>query len=209
MLYFFCGQHRYDNGPLAGPQGLIRSLTTQIILAWPKQFPNPDLRFLSSLFHGRVSVEEDLDVGVVCRIFHALSRQLPPSSMVHCIIDGIPYFETSIGGWNEDIREVVDCLRRCCSYNVHNAPRATVKVLLASAGRSTEVREICAPNRIVELRAGSLYSSVVSPRALVSNLQSQASISDLLTENESSGEYIFAYKLNQVDGGASGAYWIP
>ncbi|KAI7774986.1 hypothetical protein LA080_007498 [Diaporthe eres] len=195
VLYFFCGQHRYDEGPLAGPQGLIRSLTTQLILAWPSQFPDPDLRFLSSLLHGRAyGVEEDLEVGVVCRIFHALSRQLPPSSTVHCIIDGIPYFETSIGGWTEDICEVVDCLRRCCSYNIHNAPRATVKVLLASAGRSTQVREICAPNRIVELRAGSLYSSVVSPRALISNLQSQASFSDLLTEDESIGEYVCAYK---------------
>lgn len=195
VLYFFCGQHRYDEGPLAGPQGLIRSLTTQLILAWPNQFPDPDLRFLSSLLHGRAyGVEEDLEVGVVCRIFHALSRQLPPSSTVHCIIDGIQYFETSIGGWTEAICEVVDCLRRCCSYNIRNAPRATVKVLLASAGRSTEVREICAPNRIVELRAGSLYSSVVSPRALISNIQSQASFSDLLTEDESSGEYVCAYK---------------
>lgn len=195
VLYFFCGQHRYDEGPLAGPQGLIRSLTTQLILAWPTQFPDPDLRFLSSLLHGRVhGVEEDLEVGVVCRIFHALSRQLPPSSTVYCIIDGITYFETSIAGWNEDMREVVDCLRRCCSYNAHNPPRATVKVLMASAGRSTEVREFCALDRIVELRAGSLYSSVVSPRALISNLQSQASFSDLLTEDESGGEYIFAYK---------------
>lgn len=195
VLYFFCGQHRYDDGPLAGPQGLIRSLTTQLILAWPTQFPDPDLGFLASLLHGRVyGVEDDLEVGVVCRIFHALSSQLPSSSAVHCIIDGIPYFETSIGGWNEDIREVVDCLRRCCSYNGHSSARATVKVLLASAGRSTEIREICAPNRIVELRAGSLYSSIVSPRALISSLQRQASFSDLLTDDESSDECMFAHK---------------
>lgn len=195
VLYFFCGQHRYGDGPLAGPQGLIRSLTTQLILAWPTQIAPPDLQFLSSLLQGRVyGVEKDLEVGIICRIFHALIRQLPPSSTVYCIVDGIPFFETSLGGWHEGIYEVVDCLRRCCSHNVNNALRSTIKVLLASAGRSTKVREICARSRIVELRAGNFYSSIVSPRALMANLHSQASLSELLAEEEPTRDYEMWYQ---------------
>lgn len=61
VLYFFCGQHMYEEGPLAGPQGLIRSLTTQLILSWPQLSPPPDLQFVSSLFPESVSsIQADL-----------------------------------------------------------------------------------------------------------------------------------------------------
>lgn len=195
VLYFFCGQHMEDDGPLAGPQGLIRSLTTQLILSWPQGSPPPDVGFLSSLLPGPVaSAEEDLEVVTVCRIFHALLRQLPPSSTVHCIIDGISYFETSIGGWSEDVYEVSYCLQRCCSPGTANDPRPTVKLMLASADKSIEVRDLFPQDCVVELRTGNFYSSVVSPRALISDLRGQASFSQLVADDDSDREYATASK---------------
>lgn len=185
VLYFFCGQHIEDGGPLAGPQGLIRSLTTQLILSWPQQSPPPDVGFLSTLLPGTVSsAEEDLEVGTVCHIFRAMLRQLPPSSTVYCIIDGISYFETSIGGRSEDVCEVVDCLQSS-SLNTANGARPIVKILLASANRSIEVRELFSADSIVELRGGNFYNSVVSTRALISDLQSQAPFADSVAEDNS------------------------
>lgn len=192
VLYFFCGQH-VEDGPLAGPQGLIRSLATQLILSWPQQSPPPDVGFLSSLLPGALSeAEEDLEVDTVCRIFQAILRQLPPSSTVYCIIDGISYFETSIGGRSEDACTVVDCLQSCSSADTADGARPVVKTLLASANRSTEVRDIFPADRRVELRTGNFYNSVVSPTALISDLRSQASFADLVAEDNSDREYATA-----------------
>ncbi|KAG8161663.1 hypothetical protein KVR01_008650 [Diaporthe batatas] len=176
VLYFFCGRHVDDEGCLAGPQGLIRSLTTQLILSWPQESPPPDVGFLSSLLPGTVSVaEEDLEVETVCHIFLALLRQLPRRSTVYCIIDGISYFETSIGGWSEDICFIVDCLQSCSLPDTSRSDQPVVKTLLGSANRSIEVRELYSTNCIVQLRSGGLYSSVVSRGALISDLRSRAS----------------------------------
>lgn len=192
VLYFFCGQH-IEDGPLAGPQGLIRSLTTQLILSWPQQSPPPDVGFLSSLLPGTVSgAEEDLEVGTVCRIFQAILRQLPPRSTVYCIIDGISYFETSIGGRSEDVCTVVDCLQSCSPLETANGAGPIVKTLLASADKSTEIREFFPRDRIVELRTGNLYNSVVSTTALISDLRSQALFADSVAEDNSDREYITA-----------------
>lgn len=189
VLYFFCGQHLYEDGPLAGPQGLIRSLTIQLILAWPQDISPPDLGFLSSLLPGRVSsAKEDLPVGIVCRIFYALTRQLPTDSTVHCIVDGLSYLETSLGGWSDETCEVVDCLQRCSPSSLNRGPQAVVKVLLTSPDRSTQVCEMIPPGRVVGLRAGNLNSSFVSPRFLTSSLQNQTSFSDLTRDEKDDEE---------------------
>lgn len=198
VLYFFCGQHTYDEGPLAGPQGLIRSLTTQLILAWPQLMPPPDLQFLSSLVPGSVSsAQADLDVGTVCDIFAALLGQLPKTSTVHCIIDGLSCFETSIGNWSEDICEVVEVLSGCCSSRMCDGQWANFKLLLASADKSTVVRNlpVFSRNGIVELRAGEFYSSLLSPTALISDLQNQKSSPDVEVEvgENSDDEYTMVH----------------
>lgn len=199
VLYFFCGQHVEDDGPLAGPQGLIRSLTMQLIFSWPQQSPLPDVGFLSSLLPGAVSgAEEDLEVETACHIFRAVLRQLTPSSTVYCIVDGISYFETSIGGRSEDLCTVVNCLQGCSSLNTTNGAGPMFKILLASADRSIEVRNFFSADSRVELRAGNFYNSVVSTRALISDLRSQAPSADTVAENDSEGEYAVADK---------GRYW--
>lgn len=179
VLHFFCGQHVDPHGPLAGPQGLIRSLTTQLILAWPQKGPPPDLRFLSSLLPGTVSsAEEDLDVEIVCGVFYELLRQLPARATVYCIVDGISYFETVLEGWSQQICYVVDCFWACCDGGRHGGPRATVKILLASTDKSIVVCDSFSTDQVVDMRAGNLCSSPMSPRALRLSFQSQASSSD-------------------------------
>lgn len=196
VLYFFCGQHTYDGGTLAGPQGLIRSLTAQLILAWPELMPPPDLQFLSKLFPGTVSsAQADLDVGTVCDIFAVLLEQLPATSTVHCIIDGLSCFETSIGNWSEDICEVVEVLSGCCSYELSDGQCANFKLLLASADKSTVVRDLSAfrRNGIVELRAGEFYSSLLSPTALISDLKRKKYFSDTGVGEHSDDEYAMVH----------------
>lgn len=195
VLYFFCGQHMYDEGPLAGPQGLIRSLTTQLILAWPQLMAPPDLQLISSLFSENVySAQSDLDIQTVCDIFEALLGQLPTMSTVHCIIDGLSCFETSIGNWSEGIWDVVDFLSSCYSYDMRYGPRPTVKLLLASADKSTVVCDlpVFRSNGIVYLRAGGFYGSLLSPTALISDLQTQKSFPNMVVDGQSDEEYTMA-----------------
>lgn len=193
VLYFFCGRHMYDEGLLAGPQGLIRSLAAQLILAWPQLTQAPDLEFLSSLFPERIaSAQADLDIETVCEIFEALLEQLPTMSTVHCVIDGLSCFETSIGNWSEEIWAVVDFLSSCCSYKMRDGPRPTLKLLLANADKSTVVCDlpVFQMNGIVDLRAGSFYGSSMTPTALISDLQSQKSLPDVVADEQSEEEDI-------------------
>lgn len=116
--------------------------------------------------------------------------QLPTTSTVHCIIDGLSCFETSIGDWSENIWDVVDFLSSCCSYNMSDDQRPTIKLLLASADKSTVVCDlpVFSKNGIVDLRAGSSYSSILSPKALISDLQSQKSSPEMEVDEQSDEE---------------------
>lgn len=194
VLYFFCGQHMNKHGPLPGPQGLIRSLTNQLIMAWHKLLrvyaaPPPNLRFLSNLLPGTVSsAQEDLDIDTVCNIFYALLEQLPAGFTVYCIVDGLSYFETSLGGWSDEIEQVVDCLQQCCD-SYESELQVTVKVMLASAHRSIKVCEQIPSEQIVNLRAGKLSSAFASPRRLMETLQGQASFSGLVHDEQDEEEF--------------------
>ncbi|KAL1854920.1 hypothetical protein Daus18300_011240 [Diaporthe australafricana] len=182
VLYFFCGQHVYADGPLSGPQGLIRSLTAQIILGLGSRHIAPELEFLREL-PGLASSShpEDIDIRTVGRIFSGLLSQLPPGTSVHCVVDDISQFETALYGWAEDLGIVVDCLQWC----VFNTDASVfLKPLYTSANASTVVRRQIPLDQQLDLRSGEYYGSVSSPRALMMDLSNQLSFSE--SEDEQS-----------------------
>jgi hypothetical protein len=91
VLRFFCGLHEAHNGPIHGPNGLIRSFLTQLLLT---SFSfNLDFINTRDFFEGIKSHSlRDL-----CSVFRQLIEQLPPSARVVCIIDNVNSFECDSG----------------------------------------------------------------------------------------------------------------
>lgn len=180
VLYFFCGQHIDDNGPLPGPQGLLRSLTAQIILGLESRHIIPSLNFLRDL-PGLASNyrPKDIDIRTVGRVFSGLISQLPPGTTVHCIIEDISAFETALDGWAEALSTVIDCLQ----WRVSNTRSPVfLKPLYTSAEASTVIYGQLARNQRIDLRSGHYYGSVSTPRGLIMDLTNQLSSSMSATE---------------------------
>lgn len=171
VLYFFCGQHASYDGPLAGPVGLIRSLISQLFLAWPKR-SRLDLSFIedvAGLWHD----VQDHRIDALCWIFQEILSQLPSDVVIHCMIDGISQYETSARGWRDQLRLVVTCFERCIAdNNQNNSQNASFKVILASADKSIDIYSIVHQDRRVDLRAGNFLPRP-SPQALIASIQNE------------------------------------
>lgn len=85
-LAFFCGEHLQKDDPDSGPDGLMRSLLAQLLLAY-RDF---DLRTIQHM--------QDLnydDVNDLCDVFDQLITQLPHYIVVFCVVDAISFYEDS------------------------------------------------------------------------------------------------------------------
>lgn len=169
VLYFFAGLHTANEGGLLGPRGLIRSLIDQLLLHWPDQVV-PDTRLIGRQL-GASEVACNFDMPRLCYVFEQLLRQLGPNSPVYCILDGISHFETSIDGWLDDLREIVECFLSCLKTNQRNIGMAPIKFLLVSADKSTNIWNILPKDCHLDLRAGNLHSRPLSGNALMANIR--------------------------------------
>lgn len=131
-IYFFCGMHDDTNDSVCGPQGVIRSLISQIL----RQF-DVNLDFISMLSRPLI---EKLNIRALCDCFGKLIKQLPAWAVLFCIIDGISFFEKTL--WADDTAKVIGDLRGL-AYDTDVG--ATFKLLVTSPRRSTFVASIFEP----------------------------------------------------------------
>lgn len=83
-LAFFCGEHLQKDDLDSGPDGMMRSLVAQLLLAY-RDF---DLRTIQRM--------QDLnydDVDDLCDVFDLLVMQLPHYIVVFCVVDAISFYE--------------------------------------------------------------------------------------------------------------------
>ena len=83
-LAFFCGEHLQNDDPDSGPDGMMRSLLAQLLLAY-RDF---DLRTIQQM----QNLNYD-DVSDLCDIFDQLIMQLPQCIVVFCVVDAISFYE--------------------------------------------------------------------------------------------------------------------
>ena len=83
-IFFFCGEHLSRTDPDARPTGMMRSLIAQLLLI----YPDFDLRVVRRLRKIDSDSADDLS-----KIFMLLMDQIPPQSVLFCIVDGLTYYE--------------------------------------------------------------------------------------------------------------------
>ncbi|KAF7502156.1 hypothetical protein GJ744_006881 [Endocarpon pusillum] len=158
VLQFYCGHSNLPDH-LAGPKALLRSITSQLVL-FPKGF---DLAF-DSLHPGAIKNMQNNDINSLCYCFEHLLRQIPLSTSVYVIIDGVSSFESSPLDFDDDLdfvfykfRQLVDTT----GFNGNSGPR--LKVLMTSAHRSVRLamrQDVDRSREYVSLNSG---NAVVRP----------------------------------------------
>jgi len=145
VLAFFCGQHSTSNDDLAGPQGLMRSLVAHLVLTLvqdtyisdsaPIQFPP---------LQGDI---EQLSFKSICQLFYSLVELVPKGVTLHCVIDGISYYERPV--WREDYDLMMECFGNIIT---NEAMGVIFKLLLTSPTTSHWLLPLLMPHQRVSLR---------------------------------------------------------
>lgn len=159
-LQFFCGLHTSSNDSLSGPQGLVRSLISQLL-----SFGNFDLAFINS----RTSRDriQSYELDHLCELFRELLHQIPIDVTVFCIIDSISLYERD--EWNHDVCFVVRKLREITETVELNA---VFKLFVASSGRSRHVNSQIAPqDQLILPRDQGENTQALTPRRLEMQLR--------------------------------------
>ncbi|KAI1179268.1 hypothetical protein F4777DRAFT_535042 [Nemania sp. FL0916] len=132
-LSFFMGLHVGTNSAsrdLDGPQGMMRSLITQLLSS---SLLKPSLEFLTP---DGLESYQNRDLKSLCNLFVRLVRQLPPGIDIFCIIDGISWYEQA--PWLTGLRYVTAMFEHLMEQ-LDPQNTAILKVLMTSHGRSTEI----------------------------------------------------------------------
>ncbi|KAK3386181.1 hypothetical protein B0H63DRAFT_192787 [Podospora didyma] len=154
VLEYYCSLHIAEDDDLQGPQGLIRCLTTQLILSLlANGWMGPDEAV--NLPHLRENGEEELlnsrDLGAVYRLFIALIRIVPQGVSIYCIIDGLSIYERQ-DPWQGDYNDVMATLIEATAVSKSRDGRPGLKLLLTSPTLSRWLSNFVPPGQKVSLR---------------------------------------------------------
>ncbi|EWZ29498.1 hypothetical protein FOZG_16870 [Fusarium oxysporum Fo47] len=128
-LLFYCGLHdNFDYDEYTGGRAVIQSFICQLLCQY--DFSNcisvgdvrPDLLHLD-------------DVDELCCLFERLVFQLPRSTLLVCLIDGVVYYERE-----EFMESMADVLVTLLRISKEQRTSANIKVLLTSPTKTMEVR---------------------------------------------------------------------
>ncbi|KAH8892611.1 hypothetical protein GQ53DRAFT_840935 [Thozetella sp. PMI_491] len=154
ILRYFCALHTADDDDLKGPQGLMRGLTTQLIMSlvankWIRESDPVDLPHLRD---GEEELLEQQNLGAICRLFVALVRLVPDHVPIYCLVDSWSAYERD-ELWQTDYDEVLVAFREAAdAYGPDRGP--VFKLLLTSPTSCRWLGDFLPPKQRVSLRNG-------------------------------------------------------
>lgn len=149
---FFCRRHVSSRDPLYGPQGMLRSLISQVL----QLTTTVDLGFTA--FGQYRQNLENCDIRCLCECFTKIIKQLPPEMVLVCVIDSIDSFEKH--EWAEECRFIFNELQEV----VQGDDGPVFKLLVTCPARSRYVGHVF-PAKYRMLLSGSGFSSRDDPTA--------------------------------------------
>jgi hypothetical protein len=152
ILEYFCALHTADSDDLRGPQGLIRCLTTQLILSMVANewIGHADAVHLPHLRDGEEEMLGQRDLDAVCRLFTALIHLVPQGVSIYCLVDGWSAYERE-QLWRADYEVVLNAFREAADAS--NSDGGTnFKLLLTSPTACLWLGDFLLPGQKVSLR---------------------------------------------------------
>ncbi|CAK3889066.1 Hypothetical predicted protein [Lecanosticta acicola] len=132
---FLCGLHTMPHDPFYGTIGMLRSLCSQLVLAFPEGLvlTSADEQLLYQVASG--------DVVAVCELFRLLLisiAQKSPGCVIFCMIDDIYHLEQSEE--KSSFEQAIYCLQSLVNELVSGGNPVVLKLLLASRTMSILAR---------------------------------------------------------------------
>jgi hypothetical protein len=152
VLEYFCALHTVDDDDLRGPQGLMRCLTTQLILSLVANewIGHADAVHLPHLRDGEEELLGQQNLDAVCRLFIALLRQVPRDVPIYCVVDGWSAYERE-ELWQADYDVVLNAFREAADASNPDGG-ANFKLLLTSPTACRWLGDFLIPGQKVSLR---------------------------------------------------------
>ncbi|KAK0643182.1 hypothetical protein B0T16DRAFT_178493 [Cercophora newfieldiana] len=178
VLEFYCALHAgtVENADdLAGPQGLMRCLSAQLMLALVANevvgnynpVPLPHLR------DGEEDRLADRDLSAVCRLFVELARLVPADTPIYCLIDSWSSYERE-ELWQADYDIVLSTFD-----DVAASVNSSFKLLLTSPTSSRRLKDFVPPEQRVSLRNREWSGREWSGRGGMGGLARAATIAEI------------------------------
>lgn len=150
-LVFFCGRHLDAADSHVGGRGIIRSLLSQLLCQQPAHAAQDHTINWELIQAG--------DIQHLCPLFHSALHQLPPESVVFCIIDGIKYYER-----DQYVDEMSAVLRFLLDLVQGGQEQYVFKILITSPSPTTIVRQAFSQDCIISI--GSWSRNADKPSSL-------------------------------------------
>ncbi|KAK7936020.1 hypothetical protein PG985_001515 [Apiospora marii] len=134
VLHFFCGKHLDVDSEdcLSGPNGMLRSLIAQLVLAL--RAPLPNLGAIDS--HEFLQDCYNRTLPALCEVFRLLVQQVPQGVALYVLLDGVSWYEQA--HWAADLGFIVGLLKDLAAPG--GVPQ--FKVLLTSPNRTIEIQDL-------------------------------------------------------------------
>ncbi|OIW32561.1 hypothetical protein CONLIGDRAFT_712867 [Coniochaeta ligniaria NRRL 30616] len=152
VLEYFCAEHLADADDLRGPQGLIRSLTCQLLLSllFNEWIGQHDAVYSHYLSPGEQDLLAARDLAAVCRLFVSLTGMVPRDVPIYCVVDGWSRYERD--AWRNDYNIVLDMFHRITIASDLNAAGGPFKLLLTNPTESRWLGYMLGPDQRLSLR---------------------------------------------------------
>lgn len=169
-LHHFCGLHSRHGDPGSGPRGLMQSLVAQLILYLHQTQHQRGPARVSILGEGFLQDVVRREMVALCLLFSQLMAQLDRGTTVYCVIDNVSEFETSLGGWNQEMSEVVGLLQHLANDDAQDRG-PVLKVLMIASNRSIQIHRQVGPEDQVWLHMGRTLSNSVQQQSFEHDFQ--------------------------------------
>lgn len=132
VLKYFCGEHGpyTDNSLASSPVGMMTSLVGQLISQMLDKAIKVDLSFLTEVYWANL---KKLKLATLCTIFKELTSQLPPGTVLLCILDEVRLYETGL------LRSDTDAIFKRLTRLVKKQDKIVFKLLVTCRGRAIEL----------------------------------------------------------------------
>ncbi|KAI1820005.1 hypothetical protein F4861DRAFT_534017 [Xylaria intraflava] len=134
VVKYFCNQHRpyFDQSAISPPVEMMASLVGQLLDRMIKQKVDMDYSMLTR----EAKRIKKLNLKALCDIFRKLTYQLPPRSMLLCVIDDLARYE--ITPFMKETDAIIRRLARLASRH-ESQNRIVFKLLVTCEGRALEI----------------------------------------------------------------------
>lgn len=146
VIKHFCSLHRENDIPSRAPPTarMMASLVGELLTQMLAKKIDMDVMYLTKADLRSI---EELDLDILCNLFRELTLQLPPRTVLLCVLDEVVWYETA------ELASDIDAIMRRLTRLVAKHTEVVFKLLVTCRGRSLDFQKYFQDTDILDLSA--------------------------------------------------------